>query len=177
MAMKMGKHVYCQKPLTHSVYEARLMRETAQRQKVATQMGNQGTASDLLRRAVEIIQAGVIGPVHEVHVWTNRPIWPQGVEAILKVPAARSAALAALKGATSQDSKAIWKDSAARSAALAALHGNNGGSVPSHVPWGLFLRPAPKRPHDPIYPPLFLRGWWGFWSRPPGGIGRHPAHN
>src|SRR5713101_7529424 len=58
MAMKMGKHVYCQKPLTHSVYEARLMRETAQRQKVATQMGNQGTASDGLRRAVEIIQAG-----------------------------------------------------------------------------------------------------------------------
>src|SRR5205823_2842763 len=67
MAMKMGKHVYCQKPLTHSVYEARLMRETAERQKVATQMGNQGTASNGLRDAVEIIQGGVIGPVHEVH--------------------------------------------------------------------------------------------------------------
>jgi predicted dehydrogenase len=77
MAMKMKKHVYCQKPLTHSVYEARQMRETARKYKVATQMGNQGTASDGLRRAVEILRAGVIGPVREVHVWTNRPIWPQ----------------------------------------------------------------------------------------------------
>jgi len=77
MAMRMGKHVYCQKPLTHSVYEARLMRETAAKHKVATQMGNQGTAENGLRRAVEIIQAGVIGGVREAHVWTNRPIWPQ----------------------------------------------------------------------------------------------------
>ncbi len=77
MAMKMGKHVYCQKPLTHSVYEARMMREVAADKKVATQMGNQGTAEDGLRRAVEVIQAGAIGPVREVHVWTNRPIWPQ----------------------------------------------------------------------------------------------------
>jgi predicted dehydrogenase len=77
MAMKMGKHVYCQKPLTHTVYEARMMRETAANMKVCTQMGNQGSASNGLRRAVEIIQAGVIGPVREAHVWTNRPIWPQ----------------------------------------------------------------------------------------------------
>jgi predicted dehydrogenase len=77
MAMKLGKHVYCQKPLTHDVYEARAMRETAAKYKVATQMGNQGTAENGLRRAVEIIQAGAIGPVREAHVWTNRPIWPQ----------------------------------------------------------------------------------------------------
>jgi predicted dehydrogenase len=77
MAMKMGKHVYCQKPLTHSVHEARLMREIAREKKVATQMGNQGTAENGLRRAVEIVQAGGIGPVREVHVWTNRPVWPQ----------------------------------------------------------------------------------------------------
>jgi predicted dehydrogenase len=77
MAMKMKKHVYCQKPLTHDVFEARLMRETARANKVCTQMGNQGTASNGLRRAVELIQAGVIGPVREIHVWTNRPIWPQ----------------------------------------------------------------------------------------------------
>jgi predicted dehydrogenase len=77
MAMKMGKHVYCQKPLTHDVFEARMMREVAAKHKVATQMGNQGTAENGLRRAVEIIQAGAIGPVREVHVWTNRPIWPQ----------------------------------------------------------------------------------------------------
>jgi predicted dehydrogenase len=77
MAMKMGKHVYCQKPLTHTVFEARTMRETAAKYKVATQMGNQGTAENGLRRACEIIQAGAIGPVREAHVWTNRPIWPQ----------------------------------------------------------------------------------------------------
>jgi predicted dehydrogenase len=80
MAMKMGKHVYCQKPLTHSVYEARLMRDTAKKQKVATQMGNQGSAENGLRRAVEAIQGGVIGDVRELHVWSNRPIWPQGID-------------------------------------------------------------------------------------------------
>jgi predicted dehydrogenase len=77
MAMKMKKHVYTQKPLTHSVYEARQMRDTARQMGVCTQMGNQGSAENGLRRAVELIQAGAIGPVREVHVWTNRPIWPQ----------------------------------------------------------------------------------------------------
>jgi len=80
MAMKMGKHVYCQKPLTHSVYEARLMRQTAAKYKVATQMGNQGSAESGLRRAIEVIQSGAIGSVHQVHVWSNRPIWPQGMD-------------------------------------------------------------------------------------------------
>ena len=82
MAMRMGKHVYCQKPLTHSVYEARLMRETAEKMKVVTQMGNQGTAENGLRRAVELIRAGIIGPVREVHVWTNRPVWPQAPQIV-----------------------------------------------------------------------------------------------
>ena len=75
--MRVGKHVYCQKPLTHDVVEARLMRSAAKKNKVCTQMGNQGTAANGLRRAVELIQAGVLGDVKEVHVWTNRPIWPQ----------------------------------------------------------------------------------------------------
>src|SRR6266704_4723033 len=79
MAIKMGKHVYCQKPLTQTVYEARLLRKLAKEHGVATQMGNQGSSEDGLRRAVEVIQAGLIGPVREVHVWSNRPIWPQGV--------------------------------------------------------------------------------------------------
>ncbi len=86
MAMKMKKHVYCQKPLAHSVHEARRMRELAREMKVATQMGNQGSASEGVRRAAEIIPAGAIGKVTEVHVWTNRPIWPQS-PAIVKRPA------------------------------------------------------------------------------------------
>lgn len=77
MAMKMGKHVYCQKPLTHTVREARELRLAAKKYTVCTQMGNQGSAEDGLRQAVEMIQTGAIGPVTEAHVWTNRPVWPQ----------------------------------------------------------------------------------------------------
>jgi hypothetical protein len=79
-AMKMGKHVYCQKPLTQSVSEARLMVQLAREKNLATQMGNQGSANDALRRAVELIQAGVIGSPTELHVWSNRPVWPQGLK-------------------------------------------------------------------------------------------------
>jgi len=79
-AMKLGKHVYCEKPLTHGVWEARQMREIAAKQKVATQMGNSGTASSRLREAVEVVRSGAIGEIREVHVWTNRPIWPQGIK-------------------------------------------------------------------------------------------------
>ena len=79
-AMKMGKHVYCQKPLVQTVSEARLLRKLAKDQGVVTQMGNQGSAEDGLRRAVEVIQAGLIGSVREVHVWSNRPVWPQGMD-------------------------------------------------------------------------------------------------
>jgi len=78
MAMKKGKHVYTQKPMAWSVYEARRMREVANEMKVATQMGNQGTADAGFRAGIEVIRSGAIGPVKEVHVWTNRPIWPQG---------------------------------------------------------------------------------------------------
>ncbi|QDT61556.1 Inositol 2-dehydrogenase [Stieleria bergensis] len=77
-AMRMKKHVYCQKPLTWSIAEARLMRETAAEQGVVTQMGNQGTSENGLREAVEVIQSGAIGDVSSVHVWSNRPVWPQG---------------------------------------------------------------------------------------------------
>ena len=77
LAMRAGKHVYCQKPLTHDVAEALLMRAEAKKNKVCTQMGNQGTAANGLRRAVELVRAGELGDVTEVHVWTNRPVWPQ----------------------------------------------------------------------------------------------------
>jgi predicted dehydrogenase len=79
-ALQLGKHVYCQKPLTQTIYEARHLRDLAHRHKVITQMGNQGSSADGLRRAVECIQHGVIGQVREVYVWTNRPIWPQGID-------------------------------------------------------------------------------------------------
>jgi predicted dehydrogenase len=88
MAMKHGKHVYCQKPLTHTVYEARQMREVAKKAGVCTQMGNQGSAENGVRRAVELIHAGILGPVREAHVWTNRPIWPQAPSVTTRPPEA-----------------------------------------------------------------------------------------
>jgi hypothetical protein len=78
-ALSMGKHVYCQKPLCQTVFEARELRRLAKEKKVATQMGNQGSAGDGLRRSIEVIQSGLIGDPLELHVWSNRPIWPQGV--------------------------------------------------------------------------------------------------
>jgi len=78
--MKHGKHVYCQKPLTQTIYEARYLRDLAHKTGVVTQMGNQGSSADGLRRAVEVIQAGIIGQVQEVHIWTNRPVWTQGMD-------------------------------------------------------------------------------------------------
>ncbi|MGP0068328.1 MAG: Gfo/Idh/MocA family oxidoreductase [Isosphaeraceae bacterium] len=86
MAMRMGKHVYCQKPLTHSVWEARLMRETARKMKVCTQMGNQGTANPGFRRGAEIVRTGELGLVREVHVWTNRPFkyWKQAPDIVAR---------------------------------------------------------------------------------------------
>jgi len=78
-AMQLGKHVYTQKPLTHDIYEARMLTEAAKRYKVVTQMGNQGGSGDGVRKAKEIFEAGLVGDVHTAHAWTNRPVWPQGI--------------------------------------------------------------------------------------------------
>ncbi|RYG05388.1 MAG: Gfo/Idh/MocA family oxidoreductase, partial [Chitinophagaceae bacterium] len=78
-AMQLKKHVYLEKPLTHDIYEARMLTKAAAQYKVVTQMGNQGSSGDDTRLVETWIQAGVIGEVKRVHVWTNRPTWPQGV--------------------------------------------------------------------------------------------------
>ena len=80
VAMQRGKHVYVQKPLTRTVYEARMLTEAARKHKVATQMGNQGHSSEGIRLICEWIWNGAIGDVREVHCWTNRPVWPQGID-------------------------------------------------------------------------------------------------
>ena len=87
MAMQRGLHVYVQKPLTYSVEESRRLAALARANpKLVTQMGNQGHSGDDGRRVVELIRGGLIGPVHEVHVWTNRPVWPQGEPKPAAVP-------------------------------------------------------------------------------------------
>ena len=78
-AMQLGKHVYTQKPLTHDIYEARILAQAAKKYKVVTQMGNQGGSGDGVRRMKELYDAGLIGDIVEAQAWTNRPIWPQGI--------------------------------------------------------------------------------------------------
>ncbi|WP_183559122.1 Gfo/Idh/MocA family protein [Mucilaginibacter sp. SP1R1] len=78
-AMQLGKHVYVQKPMTHDIWEARLLTEAAKKYKVVTQMGNQGSSNDGTRLMSEWYDADLIGDVHTVYCWTNRPVWPQGI--------------------------------------------------------------------------------------------------
>ncbi|MFH1718169.1 MAG: Gfo/Idh/MocA family oxidoreductase [Planctomycetota bacterium] len=85
-AIKMGKHVYCEKPLAHSIYEVRKLTEAARQAKVATQLGNQGQASEGTRLVCEFIWDGAIGPVREVHSWSNRPISPRGIDRPKETP-------------------------------------------------------------------------------------------
>lgn len=87
-AMRRGRHVYCEKPLAHSIYEARMMAKVAKETGVVTQMGQQGHAMEGSRRAVEVVRTGAIGDVTELHVWTDRPAgwWPQGEERPTETP-------------------------------------------------------------------------------------------
>ncbi|PWU18858.1 MAG: oxidoreductase [Verrucomicrobia bacterium] len=92
-AIKHGKHVYCEKPLTHSLWEARQLAKAARDAKVATQMGNQGQASEGTRRLCEYVWSGILGPIREVHIWTDRPsnglfneYWSQGVNRPAEAP-------------------------------------------------------------------------------------------
>jgi len=78
-AMQRKKHVYVQKPLTHDIYEARMLTEAAKKYQVVTQMGNQYASADYVRFAKEWVDAGLIGDVHTVQCWSNRPVWPQGI--------------------------------------------------------------------------------------------------
>lgn len=78
-AMQLGKHVYVQKPMAHDIYEARILTQAAKKYKVVTQMGNQGASNDGTRIMKEWYDAGLIGDVHTIHAWTDRPVWPQGI--------------------------------------------------------------------------------------------------
>ncbi len=165
-AMELGKHAYVEKPLTWSVKEARVLREVAARTKVVTQMGNMGHSSEGAALVNEWIQAGIIGQVKEVSVWTNRPLgfWPQGVPRPGKPPVVADAPATNSFG-TSWDGRAVNKMIAG------ALDGNY--PVPAGLEWDLFLGPAPEVAYHPIYHPFNWRGWldWGT-----GAIGDMGAH-
>jgi predicted dehydrogenase len=163
-AMEAGKHVYVQKPLTYSVHEARVLADLARHNpKLATQMGNQGHSTDDARRINEWIQAGVIGPVREVHVWTNRPVvyWPQGIPR----PGAPSVAQQGGSFGTSWNMRRVNE-------ALATAMGNY--LVPDGLRWDLYLGPvAEDIPYHPIYHPFNWRGWIDFGVGAIGDMGAH----
>ena len=157
-AMRLGKHVYVQKPLTYTVHEARVLRKTAEETGVVTQMGNQGHSGDDARRVNEWVQAGAIGPVKEVHVWTNRPIWPQGI------PRPQDTSSASIEDLQ-------WNGGGVRDRLTQSISGSY--AVPDELAWDIFLGPAPQRAYHPIYHPFNWRGWvdWGV-----GALGDMGAH-
>jgi predicted dehydrogenase len=166
-AMELGKHVYVEKPLTWSVHEARVLRETAQRTKVVTQMGNQGHSGEGAALINEWISAGVIGPVTEVHVWTNRPIWPQGIPRPGKPAADRPGGRGGRGGGFGNE----W--SSRRLNQTIAMAINGGETPPPSLHWDLFLGPAPEVPFHPIYHPFNWRGWLDWGTGALGDMGAH----
>ena len=160
-AMRAGKHVYVQKPLCYSVHEARALARLAAETGVVTQMGNQGHSSDEARLINEWVQAGILGNVREVHAWTNRPIWPQG----LLRPAPMSAGFDPLATDRSWGTRAVAESQAA--GLWADFH------VPAGVDWDLYLGPAQPVGYHPIYHPFGWRGWVDFGV---GALGDMAAH-
>ena len=161
-AMRAGKHVYVEKPLCYSVHEARALAEIAEQSGVVTQMGNQGHSSDEARLINEWVQAGVIGNVREVHVWTNRPIWAQGLLRPTRMPGDFDP--------TSTD-RSWWPGSVAEAHAF-GLWGDF--AVPDHIAWDLYVGPAARDvPYHPIYHPFHWRGWVDFGVGALGDMGAH----
>ncbi len=156
-AMDLGKHVYVQKPMAWCVSEARHLARRAAETKVQAQCGNQRHSADENRRGVDYITAGVIGDVTQVHVWTNRPIWPQGI------PRPAGASADARAGRISQQSL-MQAGASALGAPVAP---------PSTLSWDLFLGVAPAVEYSPLYHPFNWRGWvdWG-----QGALGDMGAH-
>ncbi|MBM83174.1 MAG: dehydrogenase [Planctomycetaceae bacterium] len=134
-AMRRGQHVYCEKPMARTIYESRVMRDEARKNKVVTQMGNQGTGTPTFRTAVEIIQAGGLGTVKEAHAWTDRPF---------------------NNGPNGQKGPILWSQGVGRP--------KQRQPTPSHLKWDLWLGPAPERPYHKLYHPFTWRGWWDFGS-------------
>jgi predicted dehydrogenase len=146
LALRHNKHVYCEKPLTHGIWEARQVRELAAKTKVATQMGIQIHATENYRRVVELVQSGAIGPVREVHVWVSRAWGWQSAES-----AKRHGDILSIRERPKESMP-----------------------VPQGLNWDLWLGPAPARPFNSIYVPgpRWYR-WWDFGSGTMSDLGSH----
>jgi predicted dehydrogenase len=146
LALQHGKHVYCEKPLTHDIWEARRIREAAAKTKVATQMGIQIHATENYRRVVELVQGGAIGPVHEAHVWVSRA-WGWQSEEDAK-----------------RHKDIVW----------VTERPSETQPVPAGLDWDLWLGPAPERPFHSVYfpGPKWYR-WWDFGNGTMSDLGSH----
>ncbi|MCB9784199.1 MAG: Gfo/Idh/MocA family oxidoreductase [Candidatus Omnitrophica bacterium] len=145
-ALQLGKHVYCEKPLTYNIAETRRIREAAANAKVATQMGTQIHAGDNYRRVVELVQSGAIGPVTEVHVWVSRAWGWQSEEAAKE----------------HNDIVSVRN------------RPENADPIPEFLKWNLWLGPAPERPFNNVYfpGPKWYR-WWDFGNGTMSDLGSH----
>jgi predicted dehydrogenase len=177
-AMRAGKHVYVQKPLTYSVHEARaLARLAKENPKVVTQMGNQGHSGDGTRRINELIASGVIGPVREVHVWTDRPLgyWAQGIPR--PEPANGGAQQSAVQQSAAQPTATStlpprWNQRVVDQAVLKAM-AEGPHTPPQGMNWDLFVGPAKDVAYHPAYHPFSWRGWVDFGVSAIGDMGAH----
>ncbi|HEY0970787.1 MAG TPA: Gfo/Idh/MocA family oxidoreductase [Gemmatimonadales bacterium] len=173
-AMRLGKHVYVQKPLTWSVHESRTLARLAKETGVTTQMGNQGHSMEGTRRIVELIASGIIGPVREVHVYTDRPqrYWAQGIP---RPVAATATAATQAQGTSNGSSGAVpprWNMRTVDRAVLAAMEAD-AQQPPPGLDWDLFLGPAREIPYHPAYHPFSWRGWVDFGVSAIGDMGAH----
>ena len=162
-AMELGKPVYVQKPLTYSVHEARVLRDTARRTGVVTQMGNQGHSSTEAGLINQWVRSGGIGAVREVLVWTNRPIWPQGIPYPSSAPAGPTGS----PFGNTYSSRSLSNELAAAMAAAAPA------APPANLDWDLYCGPAAMIPWHPIYHPFNWRGWTNFGAGALGDMGAH----
>jgi len=163
-AMELGKHAYIEKPLTWSIHEARTLRDVAARTKVVTQMGNMGHSSEGAALINEWIQAGVLGKVTEINIWTNRPVnfWPQGVP--------RPAKAQPIGSVQGPNSTSEWS---ARRVNRVLANGMGEEGVPAGLNWDLYLGPAPEVPYHGIYHPFNWRGWVDWGTGAVGDMGAH----
>ncbi len=164
-AMELGKHVYVQKPLTYSVHEARVLRDVARRTRVVTQMGNQGHSSREAQLINRWVRAGALGPVREVLVWTNRPIWPQGL-AYPADPAPNAGPPGGGFGNTTT-SRSLSEQLAA------AMAASGSRTPPAALDWDLYCGPGAMIPYHQVYHPFNWRGWTNFGVGALGDMGAH----
>ncbi len=158
-AMRLGISCYTQKPLTRTIYEARLLAKVAEETGVCTQMGNQGTALDSSREAIAQLKSGVLGPVKEVYVWSNRPVWAQG-------PGRRMT--------MEKFAEQAKKENAEQAERIIEAKKKEIERALERLDWKNWLGVAPEREYWPgLYHSFQWRGWWDFGS---GALGDMACH-